>query len=74
MEAEIITPPAVPTADLPLMSITSPPRSTEGLVKALRPLIVIVLSLYYLPGLFSDPTAQALVETCGLDTYIDGGF
>ncbi len=30
--------------------------------------------LYYLPGLFSDHTAQALVETCQLDAFIESGF
>ena len=72
METDIpIVPP--PNADLPLMLSTSTPRP-DGLVTALHPLIIILLLLYLLPGLFSDPTAQALVETCHLDAFIQSGF
>ena len=66
-----IVPP--PNADIPLMLTSSTPRP-DGLVTALHPLLIILLLLYLLPGLFSDPTAQALVETCKLDTYIATGF
>ena len=48
---------------------TSP---TESLVTALHPLIVCVLLLYWLPGLFSDDTAQAVWEAYRLDTFIAG--
>ena len=65
-----IVPP--PNADLPLM-LSSTSRS-DSLVTALHPLFIICLLLYLLPGLFSDPTAQALVETCQLDAYIAVGF
>ena len=65
-----IVPP--PNADLPLM-LSSTPRP-DTLVTALHPLFIIFILLYLLPGLFSDPTAQALVETCHLDAYIDAGF
>lgn len=66
-----IVPP--PNGDLPLMLTSSTPRS-DGLLTALHPLVIILLLFYLLPGLFSDPTAQALVETCQLDTYITSGF
>ena len=65
-----IVPP--PNPDLPLMLSSTPP--SDSLVTALHPLLLIFLLLYLVPGLFSDPTAQALVETCQLDAYIDSGF
>lgn len=61
-----------PNADLPLL-LSSTPRP-DPLVTALHPLIIILLLLYLLPDLFADPVAQALVETCQLDAYIDAGF
>lgn len=42
----------------------------DGLIAAVHPLIVCLLLLYLVPGLFSDPVAQALVNSCQLDAYI----
>lgn len=77
METDIDIPRVAPplpsnNADLPLMLPSSTPRF-EGfsLVSALHPLLIILALLYCFPGLFSDHTAQALVETCRLDVYIE---
>ncbi len=77
METEIDVPvaPAPTNANLPLMLPSDSPRSEPvSLVTALHPLLIILALLYYLPGLFSDHTAQALVETCQLDAFIESGF
>jgi len=87
MEAEIpliVAAPAPPPAnnadlDLPLLSLPDAPRSSEcilitRLLAALYPLILLLALLYLVPGLFFDPTAQALVEWCRLDPFIDSGF
>ncbi len=76
MEAEIpliVAAPAPPPAnnadlDLPLLSLPDAPRSSECI------LIILLALLYLVPGLFFDPTAQALVEWCRLDPFIDSGF
>lgn len=80
METDIDIPPVAPApnnADLPLMlppSTRTPWFEGISLVSALHPLAIILALLYYLPGLFSDHAAQALVETCRLDTFIESGF
>ena len=83
-EMAILAPPAPPLppnaeVDVPLMPISAAPRSSEcelisRLLSALHPLIITLALLYLVPGLFFDPTAQALVEWCQLDVFIDRGF
>ena len=53
-----------------VLFMTFQTSSSESLVTALHPLIVCVLLLYWLPGLFSDETAQAVWEAYRLDTFI----
>ena len=60
----------IDSAHVLLMSFQTSP--SENLITALHPLIVCVLLLYYLPGLFSDDTAQAVWELYRLDTFIAG--
>ena len=50
--------------------LTQNPPAVEGLFAAVQPLFWVLLLLYLFPGLFSDPAAQALVESCHLDSFL----
>ena len=71
---EIPPPAANPDLDLPLMALPPASLSTEECITSLYPLIVILILLYLIPGLFSDPTSHTLLRHCQLDAFIDSGF
>ena len=80
---QVVAAPALPApngnaeVDVPLMCSAPPPRQDEYIpfiLAKLHPLILLLTFLYLFPGLFSDPTAHALVQSCQLDSFVDSGF
>ena len=80
---QVVAAPALPAPngnaglDIPLTCSVSPPQSDEYIpiiLAKLHPLLLVFTLLYLFPGLFSDPTAHVLVQSCQLDSLIDSGF